>query len=54
MTDVSNVKIPLPNFLKILTSHNVPPTKAMVVAGKVSVPVISPFIIIYMSDAMKA
>lgn len=32
-----NLNIPLPNFLKFLTSNNVPVPKAMAIAGKVSV-----------------
>jgi len=32
-----DLKIPLPNFLKFLTSNNVPVPKAMAIAGKVSV-----------------
>ncbi|TBU32804.1 hypothetical protein BD311DRAFT_511218 [Dichomitus squalens] len=35
MTDASTRKIPLPAFLKMLTSNNVPPSKAMAVAGKI-------------------
>ena len=34
MSDASNKKIPLPAFLKMLTNNNVPPSKAMAVAGK--------------------
>ena len=34
MADASIKKIPLPAFLKMLTNNNVPPSKAMAVAGK--------------------
>ncbi|CDO71254.1 hypothetical protein BN946_scf184908.g11 [Trametes cinnabarina] len=35
MSDNSTAKIPLPAFLKMLTNHNIPPSKAMTVAGKI-------------------
>ncbi|KAI9063276.1 hypothetical protein FKP32DRAFT_1592727 [Trametes sanguinea] len=35
MSDTTSGKIPLPAFLKMLTNHNIPPTKAMAVAGKI-------------------
>ena len=34
MADASTKKIPLPAFLKMLTNNNIPPSKAMAVAGK--------------------
>ncbi|PIL37119.1 hypothetical protein GSI_00811 [Ganoderma sinense ZZ0214-1] len=34
MADASNRKVPLPAFLKMLTDNNIPPSKAMAVAGK--------------------
>lgn len=37
-----DAKIPLPNFLKLLTSNNVSMPKAMAIAGKVFVPNHSP------------
>ncbi|KAH9899901.1 hypothetical protein C8Q73DRAFT_638258 [Cubamyces lactineus] len=35
MSDTQSTKIPLPSFLKILTSNNIVPTKAMAVASKI-------------------
>ena len=37
MADTSNKKIALPAFIKLLTSHNIPASKAMLVAGKMSI-----------------
>ncbi|PSS05403.1 hypothetical protein PHLCEN_2v3892 [Hermanssonia centrifuga] len=34
MAELSDAKLPLPSFLKILTSNNVPASKAMAVTGK--------------------
>lgn len=36
-TPMTEAKIPLPRFLKLLTGNNVPVPKAMAVAGKMSV-----------------
>ncbi|KAF8076475.1 hypothetical protein FPV67DRAFT_1776968 [Lyophyllum atratum] len=35
MTEIQNVKIPLPKFLKLLTSNNVPMPKAMALSAKI-------------------
>lgn len=35
MTEIQHVKIPLPKFLKLLTSNNVPMPKAMVLSAKI-------------------
>ena len=37
MTERAEAKIPLPSFLKMLTNNNIAPSKAMAVAGKMSV-----------------
>jgi hypothetical protein len=35
--EIGDVKLPLPNFLKLFTNNNVPIPKTMAVAGKMSV-----------------
>ena len=37
MTDISTTKLPIPMFLKLLTSNNVPAAKAMSITGKMFV-----------------
>ena len=37
MAELSDVKLPLPTFLKVLTANGVPAAKAMAVTGKMFV-----------------